>query len=191
MRIYHVKKSRKDQGQCGKCRDPLPAGSAYRWIKARYGPKKRRCMKATCRFRPSDMTSSDNLADIYLAQEDAQDELARVRGELDETDVELVNNLMTDLAGTLEESAQSARDVGERYEDGAQAQEEYFYGSYQIDEIREKSEAAEQYADELDEAHGTAQELADSTTEGGEWAMEDIESGLEDIETKIESLEMP
>ncbi len=32
MRITHVKSARKDQGNCGKCRDPLPKGSSYRCL---------------------------------------------------------------------------------------------------------------------------------------------------------------
>ena len=182
MRITYVKKSRIDQGHCSKCRDPLPKGSAYRWIKFLYGSKSKRCMKSTCAFRPSDMTSSDKLADLYSAQEQAQDALGAVRTFAPDGDLEATTAVMSDLAETLREGSYSAQDVGDRYQESADNMAEYFDGSPQIDEIEQKSEAAIEWAGELEEAAGLADEPLDEDT--------DIESVLSEIEDKVEALEV-
>lgn len=191
MRITSVRKSRKHQGNCGRCGDELPVGSSYRWIKFRRGPKRKRCTKYACRFRQSDMVISDKKADIFLAQENAEDAIGEVRTILTEeaeTQFFLADPL-TSLSGTLTESSDEATNVSEGYEDSAQAQEQYFEGSYKIDEMREQSSACQEYADQLTEAASKAEELAESVS-GEEWSIEDIESGLDEIDDAVNSLEL-
>lgn len=73
-RVNRVKKARKDQGSCGKCGEPILAGDPYIWAKPRYGGKRVRCVKYhACRFRPSQLTSSEIKGTIYGAQEDWED----------------------------------------------------------------------------------------------------------------------
>lgn len=190
MRITRVKKSRKHQGTCGRCGDELPIGSSYCWIKFRRGPKRKRCTKYTCRFRQSDMVLSDKKADLFLAQENVEDAIGEVRAILVEgVEPELLDESLTSLSGTLSESSDEATRVGEGYEESADSQEEYFPGSYKIDEMREQSYACQEWADQLVEAASKAEELAESVS-GDEWSVEEIESGLEEIDDFVDSLEL-
>lgn len=190
MRITRVKKSRKHQGNCGRCGDELPVGSAYRWIKFRRGPKRKRCTKNTCRFRQSDMVISDKKADIFLAQENAEDAIRDVRVILTEgVEPASLDEALTSLSGTITESSDEATNVSEGYEESAQNQEQYFEGSYKIDEMREQSSSCQEWADQLVEAASKADELAESVS-GEEWSIEDIESGLDEIDDFVNSLEL-
>jgi methyl-accepting chemotaxis protein len=197
MRITHVKKARKDQGYCSRCRDPLPVGSPYRWIKFRFGGKIRRCMKYTCRFRGSDMTTSDKRSDFYLAQEQAEDALEAIRVILsDDLDADTLHGEFVDLASTLGESADLAEQVRDGFEESAMNLEEYFSGSYQIDEINEKSQAAEEYAGELQEAQSAAEQFADrmNAQEGEDepdWSVAEVEGILDEIDSHVSSGELP
>lgn len=140
-RVNTVAKARTDQGKCRACGDELPAGAAYRWIKPRYGSKVVRCLKAECRFRSSDLTSSDKLARVYSAQETLEDAIAGWDGE----DGEDVKQALTD-------AAEEIRDVASEYESSADSIESAFSSSSTADECREKAEALESWADEIESA---------------------------------------
>lgn len=47
-RLNKVEKARNDQGNCGKCGQPIKAGDSYRWWKGRYTGKRVRCSKPSC-----------------------------------------------------------------------------------------------------------------------------------------------
>jgi len=203
MRITYVKRARKDQGRCGHCGGPLPAGSAYRWIKFRFGGKRKRCMKHECRFRASDMTTSDKLADIYLAQEDCKDVIEQAEKALSiiarsEEWADLLRSELEALADQLEESGSNAEDVGERYEESASNLEEYFSGSSQIDEINEKADAAREYADQLGQQAEAVRSLAFNLegedpewTDDMPWPEDEVIGLLDEIRSAVDSLEMP
>lgn len=72
-RIQTVKKSRKAHGNCSRCREELPAGSAYQYIEFAFGPTVKRCMKHECRFRASDLTRSEIKGQLYSAVETFED----------------------------------------------------------------------------------------------------------------------
>lgn len=204
MRITYVNKARKDQGKCGNCGDPLPAGSAYRWIKFRFGSKRIRCMKRSCRFRNSDMTTSDKLSDIYLAQKDCEDvieEVFQVVGTIiPEEGVwpETIRAELERLADQLDESRGTAEQVAEGYEESAYALEEYFSGSARIDEINEKANAAREYSDQIEEkAREIRNMIANFEGDEPEWTAEsewpesEITDLLNEVSTVVDSLEMP
>ena len=72
-RIYTVKAARVAQRNCGRCAAPIGIGSSYIWSKPRAGKwttgaKMVRCLQPTCRFRPSEMTTS-KMAGVMAAQE--------------------------------------------------------------------------------------------------------------------------
>lgn len=189
MRIHIVRKSRKDQGRCSKCGTPLPVGSAYRWIKFRYGPKRVRCMRNDCRFRGSDLTTSDKMSDLYSAQEQAEDALGELRNNLPDMEPEGIAADLDGLAETISESMDLVEGAADGYEESAANVDEYFPGSYQVDEITEKSENARQYYDELDYARGQAEDAAQEII-SGEWTMSQVEAALDDIDNHIQSLEI-
>lgn len=70
QKLHTVPKSRKDQGECGKCHEPLPAGTAYRWWQPgfRARSKYKRCMKPECTPSPAERETS-KAATILFAQE--------------------------------------------------------------------------------------------------------------------------
>jgi len=101
--IAHVKKSQKPNTPCEKCGVELPKGSAYRYFYVGYrsNAKRVRCAKPECTPRPSELESS-KLAEVYAAQEDAQDQLDRL-----------------DIASTKEEITEIVSNFGDRVQEVA------------------------------------------------------------------------
>lgn len=117
-------------------------GDPYRWIKHNRRPRKVRCMKVECRFRRSDMTTSDKLSRVYAAEETAQDSIGDWGGS--EASVEDLKEILTTLAD-------EAREVADEYEESAQNIEDAFpNGSSTAEECREKAEELTGWADELE-----------------------------------------
>jgi len=137
-RVNHVKKCRKDQGACGRCGAPLPVGSAYRYWEFRYGGRHVRCMKAECNPRASELTQS-KLSEVYAAQEDGEQNIH----DWDGVDIE-------DLKGYLSEAAERIREVGQEYQDAADAINETAEGSPIAEENEERASELESWAEELD-----------------------------------------
>lgn len=163
MRI-HRQKARKNY-TCTKCRVAIVPGDVYLWYKHRYRPKTRRCNR--CYPRPSELTTSDKLAQLYGAQEGLED----LQGGGASRD---------DVVNVLTEAATTATDVGEEYNQSADNMEEHFSGSYQVDEIREKADACEVWAEQLESLASDleAEDCPDLTEE--EWdQVNEAASGLE------------
>lgn len=137
MRINSVQKANKPQGKCGRCGKVIGKGDSYRWIKGRYGPRKVRC--SNCRFRPSEMTSSDKLSRLYSAKECVEEAIGN---DFDSTD---------DIASELQDAANEAREVAEEYRESADNIESCFGSrTSQCDEIEEKADQCESWADALE-----------------------------------------
>lgn len=136
MRVKHVKKARKAQGNCTRCRAPIEVGSAYRWIKRRGGPRINRCMEAACAFTNSDLTSG-KVSDAWSAIETAQAEIAEADSEQECMDA-------------LASCAESLREVAEEYAESASNIREHFSESATADECEEKAEELESFASDLD-----------------------------------------
>ena len=118
-------------------------GDPYRWVKFNRRPRNVRCMAKGCAFRRSDLTTSDKLGRVYDAQDAASDAVAAWTGEGDDAADELTQSL-ADLASEL-------REVASEYTESADAMESAFTGgSPTIDDCREKAEALEGWADELE-----------------------------------------
>lgn len=164
MRVTEVKHSQTDLN-CGRCGAEIKAsrdekqvvenkrtgkktkkvvrvlGDSYRWIKFRHGGKRIRCMKSECRFRASDMTSSDKLSQLYGAQETAEDNALDWAAK---DGVEALQDIRNELV-------EQVREVSEGYGESADNMEQAFpNGSSQIDEIREKADNLEQWASDLE-----------------------------------------
>lgn len=143
-RINRVKKARKAQGPCGKCKVLIQPGDPYRWTKNRYGPKRVRCMSPGCSFRPSELVSSDKLARIYEAQEMIED-LSLYW--IDPDDLE---GMLEDIKGLVEQAYEQAREVGEEYNESLENMPEGLQQGDVGQEIEEKAQACEEYAQELE-----------------------------------------
>lgn len=138
-RVNTVKKSQKDQGKCGRCGCDLPKGSPYRWIKFGFGGGKyKRCMDPKCSFRGSDLTQS-KMSGAYAAQENVEDNVGDCGS-------------IEDVKALAEEAASSIREVGEEYQESADAISEHFEGSNTAEECETKAQELEAWADEIESA---------------------------------------
>lgn len=139
-RVNTVEKSRKEQS-CGSCGETIPVGAGYRWIKPRYGGKRTRCLKPACRFRSSDLVSSDKLQRVYGAQETIEDFIASWDG-LD----------LDDVKNALDEAATEIDDVASEYRESADNIRSSFSESTTADDCEEKADGLESWAQELRDA---------------------------------------
>lgn len=158
-RINRVKKARKPQGNCGKCGKAIEIGMAYihwsnRATKAGRGWRRVRCTDRECFPRRSEYsTTSDKLAQLMDAQDDA--------GNTIDNTAEI-----SELEAALESAAEIARSVGEEYEESAQNIEDGFgHETYVSEEIREKAQACESWADALESAAQDLEEFEDEQDE--------------------------
>lgn len=144
-RLHTVKKSRKAQGPCGRCGETIGVGESYLWWKFKRGGLHRRCHRAECRPRYSEYgTTSPHLSGIYSAQERFSDAIMNVEHSADGVE---------EVASLLETFAQDIREVAEGYTESADNMVEGFgHETYQSEEIREKAEALEGWADEVESA---------------------------------------
>lgn len=131
-RVFTIEKSRKSH-KCGNCGDTIKVGEPYRWTKPRYGGKKVRCVKPSCKFRQSDLSGAKT-AVIYDAIEDAQKVIETAESH-------------EEIQAALQGVAEVARDVGSEYED---ANSSWAGGSTSNPEFEEKAEACNSFADELE-----------------------------------------
>lgn len=143
MRVHRVKRAAKPQGLCEVCLLTIQAGTAYNWIKSRYGPKRSR--HAHCRpFRPSDLTSNDKLSELYAIQEAIEDDVG-AWGILEQTD-------LSNLISALEDGAEAARGVAEQYRESAENIESGFgHATSQSEELASNGDEVDGWADELEQ----------------------------------------
>jgi hypothetical protein len=142
MRINYVDKAAKDQGKCEHCGQAIPKGYGYKWIKPRYGGKRRRHL--TCpSWRPSEMTSS-KMSGVLAAQEGFDDFLS---GWNPEDGVGAVTD-------ALSTAADEIRGVAEEYRESAQNIEDGFgHEVYMSQELNEKADELESWADDVENAN--------------------------------------
>ena len=135
--------------KCRRCGHEIQPGEPYKWFKARYRPPVYYCQAHNP--RPSELTTSDKLATLYGAQEGVEDDLQAF------SDGKIT---IEDLTSSLESAADEVGGVADEYEESASNMEEYFPSSAQVDEIREKGEAATEFAEALREAARAIETLA-------------------------------
>jgi len=90
----------------------------------------------------------------------------------------------SDLAGELRNAAETAREVGEEYQDSADRQREYFPDAEQAEENEERAQALEGWADQLEEAADNVEEAIE-----GKDALTTEQDDLETERSKLESQE--
>lgn len=145
--------------KCGKCGTEIKPGDPYKWVKPKSGPyggtKRVRC--ATCpNWRPSELTSSAALSTLYAAQEAFEDDLAQA------DDVDSIQEALNALA-------EGVREAGGVYTESADNMEDGFgHETSMSAELREKGEALESAADEIENA------------DLPEWDEDEVKSEVED-----------
>ena len=105
MRVTTVAKARQDAGTCGKCGATLGAGSAYRWWKSRFGPKRVRCMARTCDPKPSELVTNEVTSAALGIAETTEDAIggAESVGEVNDAMEEAASNIQSDVIEACEE----------------------------------------------------------------------------------------
>lgn len=174
--------------RCESCGNPINIGDPYKWVaprahRAAKGIKRNRHL--TCpSWKSSELTSSPHLATIYAAQEDAEVSLAMLSvSSIDE--VEDVAIQLEEIAGEFADQLQSAV---ESYEESASNIEDGFgHETYQSEELRQKSEDVQSWADEAEQHQVDRFDASD--IEHLEDDDEEIEAALEDwLQGQIDNL---
>lgn len=159
-RVNVVEKSRKPV-KCGRCGDTVPAGGSYRSIKPRYGSKKIRCMKPSCAFRPTDLSSAKS-ARIEEVIEDATVALDAA-GNYDE------------IQAILQEVADVAREVADEYQEAS----DNWAGGNGHEEFQEKADTCGSFADDLESWTPSGEQDEDAVREA---VKEDCDQGAQSKE---------
>lgn len=125
---------------CEKCKDPIPKGATYRSFQVGFRSRYThvRCMKASCTPRPSELESS-MLAEVYSAQEGAQDELTALENGDPGEDA-------SDIKSVVESCGEGIRGVADQYREAAEAMGSAGEGS----DNEERADTLETAADELE-----------------------------------------
>jgi len=161
---------------CGKCHTEIKVGDPYKWVKTKSGPyggaTKYRCH--TCpSWRPSELSSS-KMAAIYGEQENLGDVLHEGQ------DVDSLEGLRDAFAQTVREVADEYRESADNIVDG------FGHETYQSDELAEKADELEGWADEIDSTEFDS--FDDEQPEEGDFEDEDdYDAATFDYETNEES----
>jgi len=164
-RTHIVQKAQKDQGSCQSptCSHEsreIKIGDSYKHFSIRAykgGRGTKKVYHVDCHVPQSHRTTSAQLGMIYDAQETAQAELAAL------------DNTATpdDFQAIAEGAAQGIREAGEMYVESADNMESGFGTStYISDEIREKGEGCEGWADEIESAAQDIEEFDEDLARG-------------------------
>jgi hypothetical protein len=176
-RIVYVKKARIDQGDCGSCGQPIKAGDSYKHVSLKTGPRSSRILKrhGGCPgWRQSELCQS-KMAGVYAAQEGFDDSMPAWDPE---TGIHYIRDI-------LESAADDIRSVAEEYRESQQNIEQGFgHSTYQSDELGEKADELEAWADQVAEAVDGCEE-SPSPCE----AHEEFVSDCEDCELALETWE--
>jgi hypothetical protein len=191
-RTHTVKKAQKDQGRCMSptCRHEsreIKIGDSYKHFSIRAykgGRGTKKVYHTDCHVPQSHRTTSAQLGMIYDAQETAQAELGNIGSDCTADDLRMI----------AEAAAQGIREAGEMYVESADNMESGFGTStYISDEIREKGEGCESWADEIESAAQDIEDFDEDTVRSEVEGDHDAEDyGSEDeyeqaIEDDIES----
>lgn len=145
MRVYTVKKARKDQGTCESCREPINAGMAYKYVAPRYGPKRKR--HQDCPYWKQSELTSGKIATAYAAQEDAHEALESVSWP--DEDEDPVSTVESDIQEILSACAEGAQECMDDYQEGLDAMPEGLQYGPVGEEIQAKIDALSEWIDSL------------------------------------------
>lgn len=169
-RTHIVEKARKSPGVCIGCHQVINAGEPYKWVHPRYRTKV--VAHKGCNI-PLSAVSSSKMVAVWEAVE-----------AFDDSEVTSIPDGLRDLANT-------AREVGEEYQESADNQREYFPDSEMADENEERAQNLEQWADDLesnaDELESAVSELEELQQEQGE--LQSKENKTEEDTARLEELE--
>jgi len=151
-KLNTVKKARKDQGECGRCKSPIAAGDAYLWWTTGFRSKAKSKRCEACGPPPlSDRESNYKRAAILAASEDFHGTI------IDCLDREAIVCALESLAEALQEAASMFEESADSIEEG------FGHETSQSEEQREHAAAVESAAEDVESA---ASELDEEPEEG-------------------------
>lgn len=102
-KVNKVNKTRKDQGTCPKCGDPIAIGAAYVWWQFKNSGRSIRCNKTTCYPKPSELTRSEFWSTILGLQESSFEHSDNLSMEDIESERDEIQSQLEDMASELTE----------------------------------------------------------------------------------------
>jgi hypothetical protein len=152
MAQTHTVKAAQKAQRCNTCGQPIEVGQSYKWFKmklARGGVKK--SYHPGCNIPPSHRTTS-RMGQIWDAQEVASNGIFGAES-------------LADIEAELQSFAEAVRSVGEEYTESADNIESGFgHETFQSTELRERGEALDSWADDLENWEFTGDEEPDEET---------------------------
>jgi hypothetical protein len=190
-RTHYVKKAQKDQGSCmspdctHESRE-ITVGMPYKHFSIRAykgGRGTKKVYHSDCRVPQSHTTTSAQLGTIYDAQETASKLLSQFASD----------GSVDDLRSIAQDAAQGIREAGEMYTESADNMESGFGTStYISDEIREKGDGCESWADEIESAADDIEDFDEDAARGeaeDEYADEEFDTDEDRVNAVEESVE--
>jgi len=149
MRVHYVQKARaaKSPRKCRRCGHEVEVGEPYKHAEPRFGPRLFWCKDHTPKRSE---TSSSKLGPVW----DAMDEF-------DPSGYESAD----ELTSAVQSIADTAREIGEEYQEGIDNMPEGLQEGHVAEESREKVDALEAYADELEQWEAEEDELDEDADE--------------------------
>lgn len=145
MKVQTVQSARKVPGRCESCGKDIGIGGSYKYVKPRYGARRVRHVDCPM-WRPSELASG-KIATAYAAQEGAHDELDALEHPDSWGFCEM---WLDDVRVILSGCAAGANDCRDEYQEGFDNLPENFQNSQTGEEIQEKIDLLESWADELE-----------------------------------------
>jgi hypothetical protein len=160
--------------RCNYCGQPIEIGQPYKYftMKMSYGGVKK-SYHAHCKIPPSHRTTS-RLGEIWDAQ-----------AALDFSEC----NTEEDCQGVLNDLAETVRSVAEEYSDSVSSMEEGFgHSTYQSEELQERVELLEGWADQLESFQSSESEPSSEEDDEDEESVSEWETFREGLREEAQSL---
>lgn len=115
-RVNTVTKARIDQGTCS-CGAEIKRGDPYKWIKFRFGGRRIKC--GSCSFKPSDLTQSEFLSQVY----DLNDRIEALSDDMELDDLRLqLEEIASEFENLGSECEEKRENMPEQFQDGEAGQ---------------------------------------------------------------------
>jgi hypothetical protein len=143
--------------RCEACGQNIEIGDPYKWV----APRAHRATRGRKRnrhtgcpgWKPSELTSSQHLATVYAAQEQAEADLNAIEVPSDEDDAD---GFVEEVEGVVQAFGEAVREAADSYRESAQAIEEGFgHATYQSEELEGKADDIDSWADEAESYSST------------------------------------
>lgn len=176
MARTHVVKSGKKARRCQACGQQIEVGQSYKWFKMKltYGGVQK-SYHVDCAIPRSHRTSSQHLGTLWDAVDTAESEVDNCES------VEGLESVLSAAAEGVREASEGYRESAENIESG------FGHPTYVSDELNEKADEIEQFADSLEDVDFDEFD-EDDARENATAALDNEEADDEEIAAAVEEL---